>query len=324
MRPPISTADLLRAFAGVDPQTDDEKGAIAAMLGFNWQAPSGEEEDAQTVTPEVPTVAPRGHRVRRKEAPPDPPPRDDTQPQAGGNIRISPPRPVARPHLEWLSAGPALPAGTLGRAHKPAPLFRSNWTRAILSATLSARRPIGPPDLERAVEMIARGQALRQLPRQPILTLARGVQALIDVGDAMQPFAEDRAVLRRDLQRIVGGDSLDIVECAGSPREVRRDADAFEWQEYGPRFAPQLDACVLIVSDFGISSASGLARRASPYTWAMLARRLKRAGHRVVGFVPYPTARWPAVLARAVDLVTWDRATSVGRISLSRARRGRA
>jgi len=79
---------------------------------------------------------------------------------------------------------------------------------------------------------------------------------------------------------------------------------------------------VLIVSDFGIGKGLGFASGASPYAWARLARRLKRAGHRVVGFVPYPPARWPADLARAIHLVPWDRATRAGRISYARARRG--
>jgi hypothetical protein len=253
------------------------------------------------------------------QRPPPALPHDDAPRQAGGGLQISPPRPVARPQLDWLSAGPALQARPLGRAHSPAPLFRPQWTRAILSASLSARRPIGAPDLARAVEVIARGQALLAVPRRPALTLARGVQALIDIGDNMQPFWQDRAVLRRDLKRIVGDGGLEILECIGSPRKTRRD-DRFEGRDYEARFPPQLDACVLIVSDFGIGSGSGVARGASPYSWAMLARRLARRGHRVVGFVPYPPARWPSFLSRAVDLVSWDRATTAGRISLSRTR----
>jgi hypothetical protein len=239
---------------------------------------------------------------------------------AVGGIRISGPRPVPRPQLDWLNAGPALPPGTLGRAHNPAPLFRPQWTRAILGASLSMRRPIGPPDLARAVEVIARGQALQAVPRQPIMTFARGVQALIDIGENMQPFWQDRAVLRRDLKRIVGDGSLEILQFLSSPRKTRRDDRSRTWLDYETRFPPQLDACVLIVSDFGIGGGLGLARGASPYSWAMLARRLARSGHRVVGFVPYPPARWPSFLSRAIHLVQWDRTTTVGRISLSRAR----
>jgi len=318
MRPPISTADLLRAFAAIKPASEEEKRAIAAMLGFDWRAPSARNEEPSIVAPPKPIERPIS--TSAKPSPPPPAPRpEDTRPQAGGGLRVLPPRPVARPQLDWLNAGPALQPGSLGRAHPPAPLFRPQWTRAILAASLSARRPIGAPDLARAVETIARGQALQAVPRQPALTLARGVQALIDIGDNMQPFWQDRAVLRRDLKRIVGDGGLEILECVGSPRRTRRD-DRFEGRDYATHFPPQLDACVLIVSDFGIGGGLGLARGASPHSWAVLARRLARRGHRVVGFVPYPPARWPADLARAVDLVPWDRATTAGRISLSRAR----
>jgi hypothetical protein len=323
MRSPISAADLLRAFAALDPKTDEERRAIADMLGFEWQT--------AFATDAAPTVEPEWPKERTPSTPPKPPPppqrppapRSDA-PKATGGVRISGPRPVPKPVLDWLNTVPALPAGAMGRAHDPAPLFRPQWIRAILGASLSARRPIGPPDLGRAVEKIARGEALQTLPRQPIMTLARGVQVLLDIGESMQPFAQDRVVLRRDLKRIVGDGSLDILQFAGSPRQTRRDDDSPAWQDYETRFPPQLDACVLIVSDFGIGRASGLARGASPYTWSMLAKRLARRGHRVVGFVPYPPARWPSVLGRAVALVQWDRATTAGRISLARSRRAAA
>jgi hypothetical protein len=320
MRPPISAADLLRAFAAILPKTDDEKRAIAAMLGFDLLAPSAAKDDARAV-PEMRKPLPKDPLEKPPPLPPQPETQHDDAPrQAGSGLRISAPRLVPRPQLDWLNTGPVLPAGVLGRAHPPAPLFRPQWTRAILSASLSVRRPIGPPDLARAVETIARGEALQDVPCEPIMTFARGVQALIDVGESMQPFWQDRAVLRRDLKRIVGDGSLDILQCGGSPRKTRRDDRSRAWLDYETRFPPQLDACVLIVSDFGLGGGFGLALGASPYTWAMLARRLARSGHRVVGFVPYPPARWPSFLSRAIHLVQWDRTTTVGRISLSRAR----
>jgi hypothetical protein len=320
MHPAISTADLLRAFTEIRPKTDDEKRTIAAMLGFEWQplsaAPADHAPPVVEPAPPPPDPPARDPPV----PPPQAPQRDGARRKAGGGIRISAARSVPRPQLDWLTSVEPLPPGPLGRAHDPAPLFRPQWTRAILSASLSARRPYGAPDIARAVEAIARGQALKTLPRLPIMSMARGVQALLDVGEGMQPFSHDRAVLRRDLKRIVGDGSLDVLQCAGSPRKTRRDDRGRAWLDYETRFPPQLDACVLIVSDFGIGIGLGLAGGASPYTWAVLARRLARAGHRVVGFVPYPPARWPAVLSRAIDLVQWDRTASVGRISLSRAR----
>lgn len=322
MRPEITIGDLLHAFAALAPKTDAEKRAIAAMLGFEWRSPSAAEEKRFDVPVNV--QGPE-RRVRRTEpppppSPPTPAPDNDARQGSASGVRISPPRPVERPQLDWLATVRPMAPGAIGRAHDPAPLFRPQWTRAILSTSLAAGAPIGSPDIARAVETIARGEALRVLPRQPILTLVAGVQALIDVGEAMQPFWHDRAVLRRDLTRLLGG-SLDILECDGTPRETRRDEDSFKWVDYEARFLPRFSASVLIVSDFGIGR-SGLARHASPHSWARLARRLARGGHRVVGFVPYPPARWPADLARAIHLVPWDRATRAGRISYARARRG--
>jgi hypothetical protein len=324
MRPPISAADLLRAFKAIDPQSDSQKRDIATMLGFDWQPPSTAMQEGAGVTRRRP-------RAPIDDVTPPPPPIEPsllpdarTHRTTKTGIRVSTAPPARRPLLDWLSVGPALQAGTLGRAPKPVPLFRPQWTPAILSASLSAREPIGAPDLERAIERIARGEALMLLPRLPILTLARGVQALIDVGDNMEPFSQDRVGLQRDLRRTIGGGSLDLLQCMGSPRQTRRGERSRAWRDYEAHFAPPLDSCVLIVSDFGIGGGRGFERGANPYAWAMLARRLKRAGHRVVGFAPYPPARFPAYLARAVDLVQWDRATTVGRISLARSRRAAA
>src|SRR5215469_7489314 len=40
MRPAISHADLLRAFNALNPESSDEKAAIAELLGLEWAAPS--------------------------------------------------------------------------------------------------------------------------------------------------------------------------------------------------------------------------------------------------------------------------------------------
>jgi hypothetical protein len=318
MRPEITIADLLRAFAALAPKNDTEKRAIAATLGFEWRGAVEAAAPTETAPPQ-PSSRPR--EAGRPRPPPPPTPAPDGSPKRGStsDISISSPRTVEQPELDWLGTVRPLERGEVGRAHDPVPLFRPLWTRAILSTSLAARMPVGPPDITRAVEAIARGEALRMLPRQPILTLSGGVQALLDVGEAMQPFWHDHVVLRRGLESIVG-DSLDIVECDGTPAEARRDEDTFEWVDYETHFAPRLGATVLIVSDFGLGR-TGLARRTSPVTWARLAMRLARAGHRVVGFIPYPSARWPTVLSVALHLVQWDRTTTAGRISFARARR---
>jgi hypothetical protein len=327
MRAPISAADLLRAFKAIEPQSEEERRAIATLLGLEWQVPSAKKDDGAANWRDTPRVGPEPRERKDNKAATvrDLPGsrHEKARRRIGGGLRVLPPRQVQRPRIDWRKSGPALQQGAVGRAPEPAPLFRPQWTRAILAASLSIRRPIGPPDLAGAVERIARGEALPVLPRQPVLSLARGVQALIDIGENMQPFWHDRAVLRRDLRRIVGAGSLEMLECAGSPAKTRRGDRARGWADYLTRFPPQLDACVLLVSDFGIGGGFGLARGASPATWSRLARRLAQGGHRVVGFVPFPPARWPQELAAVIDLVPWDRTTTVGRISLSRGSRAR-
>lgn len=316
MRPPISAADLFRAFAAVEPKSDHEKRAVARMLGFDWQqeiaVASREEETQDRRKPPPPTPRPDPPTARR------PAHQGLGGQKATTGFRLSPPTTVPRPHLDWLSSARALEDRPMGRPQKPAPLFNPSWTRAILGASLSSRSLTGPPDLDRMIDMIARGQAIKVVPRQPVMTLARGVQALIDIGEGMQPFAEDSTILQRDLRHVVGDGTLDVLEFAGSPRRTRRDTDALDWEDYETSFLAQLDACVLIVSDFGIGRPTGSTERSSLATWIALAARLKRHGHRVVGFIPYPSARWPPSLSRVIELVSWDRSTTVGRVRFSR------
>ncbi|WP_374368563.1 hypothetical protein [Dongia sp.] len=316
-RAEISLADLLRAIAVIRPENDAETRAIAALLGFDPAIPGAEMATRSAAVPDLPKDSPFPRHTQPVPLPPPVTPPTPPDPDStGGSIRISERRRSSRSAPAWLANTAAMKSGALREAHAPAPLFQPRWVRALLGASLAARRPIGPPDLTRAVETLARGEALRVLPRQPILTMAAGVQVMIDIGERMQPFWHDRANLIRDLRRVVGSDSIDFLQCKGTPERTRRN-DAEDWEAYLTQQPPRFGACMLIVSDFGLGAISD-AHGASPHTWIAFARQLARRGHRVVGFVPFPPARWPDSLARAIDLVAWDRGSTVGRISAMR------
>jgi hypothetical protein len=322
MRPQVSTADLLRAFAKIRPGTDEEMRSVAHMLGFDWETPlrDADFDMPKLLAPPLPAQVPP--LVSPAPRIPDLTSADSGLPKhlaVPVGFRISGPTDVERSRLAWLASTQALEDRPMGRAPKAVPLFRPQWTRAILGASLSAQTPTGPPDMERAVEMIAQGRALRLLPRQRIMTLAHGVQVLLDVGESMQPFNQDGATLLRDLKRIVGDGTLDVLQFTGSPRKMRRVGKIRGWRAY-TSFPPQLGACVLVISDFGIARSPSLSYGASLSTWLAFAKHLKRRGHRVVGFVPYPPLRWPLLLGRAIALVQWDRSTSVGRVRFARPR----
>jgi hypothetical protein len=136
----------------------------------------------------------------------------------------------------------------------------------------------------------------------------------------MQPFTEDRVMLRRDLSRVVGDGSLEVLHFLSSPRRVRREGATGRWRDYWSEFCPRYGACLLIVSDFGIGQPPGLSGRAGPAVWRAFADRIKWLGHDVVGFVPYEPARWPASLATAITLVPWDRNTGAARVRFARRR----
>ena len=54
---PITMADLLRAFDRLRPQDDDEKRAVANLLGFEWQSQSTAPDRMETVTAQITAAA---------------------------------------------------------------------------------------------------------------------------------------------------------------------------------------------------------------------------------------------------------------------------
>lgn len=193
------------------------------------------------------------------------------------------------------------------------PLFRPQWTRGILNASLATRAADGPLDVERVAEMLARRESVERFPTLPSQTMRRGAQLLVDKGRAMMPFSRDQAWLLNEIRDVAGDSLVRVLRFVGSPLRGACDKPAPKpWPQYRP---PPPGTPVVLVTDLGISRQSAtVADRADEKEWLEFAGVVERALCPLVAFVPYGQERWPRSLARRMNIVHWDRSTSVATV----------
>lgn len=307
----IRLDDLLRAFAALKPGDDDVRRGIATLLGFSVEQPKKAE----------PVSEPAERKAKERE-----PRREDKQPPP--ETKVTPPqrtpplvaesatilKPVTRTAAaapDWVSAVKplALPQPSLAPPPSLEPLFMPRWTRGILVASTSVSVDSGPIDVAAVVAGIARGREFRRVPRRAVMRMASTVQVLVDASEAMVPFSEDQEWLVDRIVTTAGRDRTKVLGISGGERFVAGDGPRFEWRDYFAHHVPPPGVAVILISDLGIGRVP-LTRAASPAQWAGFARELRRRGCFVVPIVPYPPARWPAIVRRALPVVQWDRGTT--------------
>jgi hypothetical protein len=329
--PRTPAGDFLRAVRVLDLHAGDLP-RVAALLGVPWQLT--EPLATPMPTPVLSTTAPAPEDIVA-------PPRASFA--ARSDMRLDPAATVVPSTLTPLTAGaisvapawlkqltPLQPAAVAGPPIEAAPLLRPGQYRGILSTLLSTTGQHGPINLEQVVRAITRGDVVREIPRRPTPTMARGIQLLLDGGPAMMPFSGDLARLEHAIGRLCGDGALDVLDFSGSPlRGAGRRTDE-EWRPYGTAdkasaaddrsLVPPAGTRVVCVTDLGIGRGPGITP-AGRQEWLRFARSLSQAGCPLVFLVPYGAARWPRVLRRALSIVQWDPATTAAVIA--RTVRGR-
>lgn len=223
----------------------------------------------------------------------------------------------------WAGNAAVLPkAAEQTAAEHPSfePLLVPTWTRALLSAALARRAHDGPLDLERVVELVARGEVTTQLPRLPRPTLARGVQLLIDRGETMLPFLEDQERLEGEVRKVAGLGFDRTIYFEGCPTRRAGPGGKSGWKPYPTQDTPKGGTVLLLLTDLGIGRPLWPGASAGEREWAEFARAMRKRGCPVVALVPYAPARWPAGLQKLMTVIQWDRPTSA---SLVHARVGK-
>jgi hypothetical protein len=193
----------------------------------------------------------------------------------------------------------------------PAPLLVPQWSRAILSGMLATSRE-GEVDLERLIEVVARGRHIGALPRLPWPTLRRGAQVLIDSCIAMTPFAHDQSLMVEQIRAVAGADCVTVFHFRGSPtRGVVAHSAGEDLLSYAP---PASGTPVLLLSDLGIARPHIAGEFADVPEWIRFAERVRGAGCPLIALLPYARSLAPREFARLITLIPWDRHTSSGTV----------
>jgi len=315
--------DVLRAFDRLKVAKDDHvlRDSVARMLGMEWEPAARASITPLTSTAPLPPVTPPPSTHQRSKRP-----QDEPKPTPAVDPPVDPiPEPFSLARVKsserrlppWMNdALPMKPVDESGLAKPPAlvPLLEPLQARAVLSGALARRLPDGPIDIEHVLERIARAEAVAELPRASVPSIARGVQLLIDRGDGMLPYAADVVWIREALLRVVGGYALEVLQFAHSPLRGAGRKSRRTWKPYAELTQPRRGATIVAVTDLGIRNLEPPEQPASVEEWISFADHLDRLGCPLLALVPYARARVPPALRRRFAIVEWDRRTTAGRV----------
>lgn len=308
-RPPVSLGDGVRALGKLRPSEEATAEQIMSLIGLPARQPP----------PPTPVV-------RRRAA------QAVEEPEPAASRHTEEPEPLQEEAEDSSPLGEAVPSSLEMHESAPTkgienvdplakeeisslppidPLLLPRWVRGILSAALAVPLPDGPPDVERVVEAVARGEAITELPRRPRPTLRLGVQLLVDRSARMAPFAKDQAWLEWALHRVVGEDRVELRRFIGTPLHAAASPAGGYAAAYRP---PVPGTPVLALTDLGIGRPMFDPDWREPDDWLAFAELLRRAGCPLLAFVPYPQSRWPRSLAQELTVIQWDRVTSAATV----------
>ena len=217
---------------------------------------------------------------------------------------------------EWVAASPQITVPAVPRAavyeQSITPLFAPSRARALLSASAAIELPLGEPDVQSILRTVLRGEAFVSLPRQPVLSIGRGLQLLLDRGRAMEPYVRDVAALARAVLRLAGPERVEVIWFEGCPLYGVFGEDPFTSHDWRPP-APGVPALAVSNLDLG-SSGIGAWSLVVPHDWEVVAERLAHRRSTLTAIVPHPLGRTSQRLRRLIRLVTWDRDTGIRRV----------
>ncbi len=215
----IWLGDLLRAFHVLAPGDETTQSKLARMTGFAWmprtptvEAPEPPKPD-RAVQESEPVADVRPSAQPRQPSPPDD--LDGTEEELPF-IGITE---STGPSNEWKSVRPLAPyQHGQGRIPPPyQPVFRPEWSRALAVTLAATPLPIGEVDEARLVSAAASGMPTTVIPRKSCWSLALGVQLLLDIGPAMEPFIMDEIRLLELFRECIGPDHVQEARFVNCP-----------------------------------------------------------------------------------------------------------
>jgi hypothetical protein len=300
----ISMGDVVRAWRMLGARTDDERRAIARLLGFDLRPPGPLPEQPPPTRRASPTPAVAGDPIAAG------PPEVTT----GEAVRLDL-VPFSDVHVNPVELpADGLPRPTVAPPAVIEPLFAPSWSRAIASTLTARPAAAGPIDVDRTVELLARRQPVRWLPRRSRLVTATEVVVVIDTRATLGWFRDDAAWLCDRLDAVSRA-TVGVVEADGAPVVARSTASGAPPDDRGDD-EPWPEAIrigahgrVVALTDLGLGSPWVRGDPARAEAWAALAIALRAREASLVIVTPVPIERIPHRLARLAPCIYWDRST---------------
>ena len=304
----VSLGDVIRAWRAIGATTDDERRAIARLLGFDLRDPTPAEpistpavplrrEPAARPAAETPShglQAPSNELAQPIELVPLPSARDDPA--------ALPDRGIDRP-----TAAPVRPLESL---------FPAGWVRAIASTLTARPAPVGALDVRRTIELIVQQRPIRMLPRLARLVSATEITVVIDRRATIAWFRDDADQLVERLNAVTRA-PVSVVISDGAPRlaAMTGSVDPVDDDDALPP-AVRIGAAgrVVGITDLGLGSRWSAGDPARASAWADFGLALRARGATLAIVTPVPPERTPPALVRVAACVFWDGRTRAGHI----------
>ncbi|HEX7182767.1 MAG TPA: hypothetical protein VF756_13070 [Thermoanaerobaculia bacterium] len=312
-RTEVSLGDLLRAMDRLQISEPAAIRELASVLGLSFGAPPTKATEpaaplpAQVPVLDIPSMPPEPEPAVAEPISVGP----TRLPAAGDALEVVPESLVADVRPSWAGSVGLLetpPEEDPLRSVEPPPLLTPATTRALLAALVAGAAEGGPIDVEKAIEVLARGWPLQVIPRRRLPTLRYGVQVLVDRGPALLPYRADQQRVVHDLRFLVGPDRVQVLRFSGDPFRAGPGTP----RTWGPYAPPPAGTSVLVLSDLGLCRSSP--EGAPLAVWIDFAEWVGRSGCRLVALVPYDARSWPPALRARLRLIYWDRATTVAQV----------
>lgn len=295
--------DYIRAIRELGPDPDEAE-QIAGMLNLTRtrrrRTVSPVTPPPAPSTPSRPAQKPEVRETRAEE-------KDTAEATAFVLERIS--RPGTSRTPPWLASTTPIPIEkTRYRAPKLPlePILAPKTVRSILSTLLATYVEEGGVDLTRMISVMARAEPFTHLYRLRSLTVRRGVQLLIDTAPSMSLYRRDALWLRRELNKVIGEVRVDVRLFADCPTRGVGSPAADSWDPWRP---PPAGTPILLITDLGIGTPDH--DKATWREWEVFLDAVKSAGCLLYALNPYAPHRWPAELARHIEVIPWRRALNV-------------
>jgi hypothetical protein len=292
--------DVIRAWRSLGASTDDERRAIARLLGFDLR-------DVSATGPALPPSPPARPPAPSFSSSSMTERSSTSSAETGDEIELVEFPGVRDDATPLPSTGLARPTLVVPRPLDP--LFAAPWLRAI-AGTLTARTAeLGAVNVRRAIDLVVRRIPMGKIPRRRRLVSATEIVVWIDGTGTISWFRDDASQLIEKLDAVTRA-PVRVVRSRGAPtiatvRAIDDDGDEDDGEiESSIRVSD--GARVIGVSDLGRGSPWARADASRVRGWIEAARRLRAQGATLVVVAPVPPAQLPPALRRMAPCVYWD------------------